>query len=183
MRRPSLLALAPAAALLAACATINKPLPPSASAFTRFHADVAPYDSAGECVAQPRTSGDRVFAAYFPDRNDARSVVTLVYDDNGKLRAAHEARGVVTVRVRGHQPTQKEIAQAVAVAKDTLRMTLVSLDYRSNRASAENRGAGRDRQRIVGERADADTSVSLGFPAARVRMAARRCGMDMQAQR
>jgi hypothetical protein len=179
----SVLAATLVATLAAGCASLSKPLPPAPSAFTHFHADVAPYDDGGECVPQPRTGDDRVVAAYFPTRTDPRSVVTLVYDGNGRLRLANEVRGIPTVHLRGASPSPHTVDSALAAVRDTLRTTLVALDYRSGRASAENRGGGRPRQRVTGELVDADTATALGHPAERVRMAARRCSANLQAAR
>jgi hypothetical protein len=164
----------------AACAhrSASDSAPTSArDGFSRFHADVAPFDSGGECAIQPQPRGSdaHVVSVYFPNREMARSVVTLVRDDHGRLRQAHEARGIVTVTGLGRAPSARSVDSAFAAVQDTLRTTFISLDYRTRRVTAINRGARRPERRVQGDLEDAESSPALGRPGERMRMAATRC--------
>ena len=180
MHRRLIRTAGPFAVLLSACAGhAATPAPASEGAFRRFRPDVAPFDSGGECVTQPRPRDDAraVYSAYFPGRGDARSVVTLVFDANGRLRQSTEARGVLTVIGLGPAPRARAIDSAFAAVRDTLRTTFISLDFRTDRASAENRGGGRPDRRVVGELSEAEAAPSLDRPRERVRRAMAVCGV------
>lgn len=143
-----------------------------------FRPQVAAYDSAGEClITRTAGSGATRVTAMFPDRQNAKSRVSLAFDSSGRLIQYSESRGVVPpVRLPPNTP-RAQLDSAFRANIESSVTTNISLNYALDQALAVNRGGSRPSTGVIGTVRSMESLESLGNPRARMQRVRQLCGV------
>jgi hypothetical protein len=147
-------------------------------ALAAFVPEVAPLDSAGECMLM-RTSGAgaTIATAMFPQRTNAKMQVTIMFDSSGRAVRYIESRNPPNPgRITPATPDAQRDS-IMRAATNAVRTTRISLDFAIDQALATNSGGGRPTDAIIGTVRSFERLEKLGSPAARMERVRRLCGV------
>jgi len=142
-----------------------------------FKADVAPVDEGGECsVTRTSGSGATMVSVGFPQRKNAQTTMTIMFDSAGHLIRFAERRGATTLPpMTGLTDAQRD--STLRASHAARRSTSISLDYAIDQAVVTNMGGGQPTQAIISNVRTIEKLESLGRPRERLDRVRKLCGV------